>query len=153
MIYAYLSTKMLEVGACMEKAKSCELVENREDEFADISFEELLAQEKKDSFWLVSFYSFSHSFFLKFVSSLKPLHLNNHIFPPVFGQAKKWEIKTMLKLITVLAWLTVTRVSLVCKSNIYNVVLSHSRECSFWFFACAIFGCLWDIADSTESFF
>ncbi|MED6193039.1 hypothetical protein PIB30_015241 [Stylosanthes scabra] len=43
--------KMLEVGACMEKAKSCELVENRDDEFADISFEELLAQEKKDSFW------------------------------------------------------------------------------------------------------
>ncbi|MED6109212.1 hypothetical protein PIB30_031417 [Stylosanthes scabra] len=43
--------KMLEVGACMEKAKSCELVKNRDDEFADISFEELLAQEKKDSFW------------------------------------------------------------------------------------------------------
>ncbi|KAL1298295.1 hypothetical protein HN51_042668 [Arachis hypogaea] len=43
--------KMLEVGACMDKAKSRELVENRDDEFADISFEELLAQEKKDSFW------------------------------------------------------------------------------------------------------
>ncbi|XP_028789790.1 uncharacterized protein LOC114745789 [Neltuma alba] len=43
--------KMLEIGACMEKAKTCELEEATEDEFADISFEELLAQEKKDSFW------------------------------------------------------------------------------------------------------
>ncbi|KAJ1420301.1 hypothetical protein SESBI_14433 [Sesbania bispinosa] len=42
--------KMLEIGASMEKEKSCELGEIR-DEFADISFEELLAQEKKDSFW------------------------------------------------------------------------------------------------------
>lgn len=42
---------MLEIGACMEKAKSCELGDNMDDEFADISFEELLAQEKKDSFW------------------------------------------------------------------------------------------------------
>ncbi|XLR34991.1 hypothetical protein HN51_044302, partial [Arachis hypogaea] len=39
--------KMLEVGSCMDKVKSCELVENRDDKFADISFEELLAQEKK----------------------------------------------------------------------------------------------------------
>ncbi|XP_061371107.1 uncharacterized protein LOC133313715 [Gastrolobium bilobum] len=43
--------KMLEVGACMEKEKSCGEGENRDDEFADISFEELLAQEKKDSYW------------------------------------------------------------------------------------------------------
>ncbi|KAE9585914.1 hypothetical protein Lal_00010319 [Lupinus albus] len=43
--------QMLEIGACMEKAKSCETEENEDDEFADISFEELLAQEKKDSFW------------------------------------------------------------------------------------------------------
>ncbi|CAK9174493.1 unnamed protein product [Ilex paraguariensis] len=44
--------KMLEIGACMEsKAKSSELVENTDPEFTDISFEELLAQEKKDSFW------------------------------------------------------------------------------------------------------
>ncbi|KAI4355515.1 hypothetical protein L6164_004279 [Bauhinia variegata] len=43
--------KMLEIGAGMEKAKSCELEDNIDDEFADISFEELLAQEKKDSFW------------------------------------------------------------------------------------------------------
>ncbi|KAK4361823.1 hypothetical protein RND71_017064 [Anisodus tanguticus] len=44
--------KMLEIGADMEiKAKSTELVENTEDELPDISFEELLAQEKKDAFW------------------------------------------------------------------------------------------------------
>lgn len=43
--------KMLELGACTEKAKQCEQVDNIDDEFADISFEELLAQEKKDSFW------------------------------------------------------------------------------------------------------
>ncbi|XWS20152.1 hypothetical protein CRYUN_Cryun31cG0076100 [Craigia yunnanensis] len=44
--------KMLEIGACMElKAKSDELMEGTDTEFADISFEELLAQEKKDSFW------------------------------------------------------------------------------------------------------
>ncbi|KAG4972498.1 hypothetical protein JHK82_038168 [Glycine max] len=48
--YLNLSTKMLELGACMEKEKSSELGENR-DEFAEITFEELLAQEKKDSFW------------------------------------------------------------------------------------------------------
>ncbi|RYR72046.1 hypothetical protein Ahy_A02g006240 [Arachis hypogaea] len=41
---------MLEVGACMDKAKFRQLVENRDDKFANISFEELLAQEKKDSF-------------------------------------------------------------------------------------------------------
>ncbi|KAI9079194.1 hypothetical protein K1719_038799 [Acacia pycnantha] len=44
--------KMLEVGTNMEKEKSCEHVDNVENEFSDISFEELLAQEKKDSsFW------------------------------------------------------------------------------------------------------
>nr|AKM76865.1 AT1G17665-like protein [Hypseocharis bilobata] len=44
--------KMLEIGACMElKAKSDELMESTDSEFTDISFEELLAQEKKDSFW------------------------------------------------------------------------------------------------------
>lgn len=45
---------MLEVGVRMEmKAKSCEQAEDTEDEFNDISFEELLEQEKKDAFWLV----------------------------------------------------------------------------------------------------
>lgn len=45
---------MLEVGASMElKAKSGELMEAEDSEVPDISFEELLAQEKKDSFWLV----------------------------------------------------------------------------------------------------
>ncbi|KAI8544597.1 hypothetical protein RHMOL_Rhmol08G0309300 [Rhododendron molle] len=44
---------MLEIGACMElQAKSGELTESADSEFEDtISFEELLAQEKKDSFW------------------------------------------------------------------------------------------------------
>nr|AKM76860.1 AT1G17665-like protein [Erodium trifolium] len=44
--------KMLEIGACMElKAKSGELKERPDAESPDTSFEELLAQEKKDSFW------------------------------------------------------------------------------------------------------
>ncbi|KAK5842954.1 uncharacterized protein LOC108467202 [Gossypium arboreum] len=44
--------KMLEIGACMElKAKSGEQMEGADTEISDISFEELLAQEKKDSFW------------------------------------------------------------------------------------------------------
>ncbi|XP_015866363.3 uncharacterized protein LOC107403948 [Ziziphus jujuba] len=46
--------KMLEIGAHMEmKAKSGELTESEstDSDFSDISFEELLAQEKKDSFW------------------------------------------------------------------------------------------------------
>lgn len=48
-------SQMLEIGACMElKSKSGELMEGTDTEFADISFEELLAQEKKDSFWLVA---------------------------------------------------------------------------------------------------
>ena len=53
-----LSLKMLEISACMElKAKSGELTEGTDStdtEFSDISFEELLAQEKKDSFWSVT---------------------------------------------------------------------------------------------------
>ncbi|XP_021754521.1 uncharacterized protein LOC110719845 [Chenopodium quinoa] len=44
--------KMLEIGASMElKAKSGELVEDPETEQSDISFEEFLEQEKKDTFW------------------------------------------------------------------------------------------------------
>lgn len=44
--------RMLEIGACMElKAKTVELEDNVDTKFADISFEELLAKEKKDSFW------------------------------------------------------------------------------------------------------
>ncbi|XP_044495441.1 uncharacterized protein LOC123218213 isoform X1 [Mangifera indica] len=45
--------KMLEVHASMEeKAKSTESTKSTDtEEFTDISFEELLAQEKKDSFW------------------------------------------------------------------------------------------------------
>ncbi|GAY38567.1 hypothetical protein CUMW_037630 [Citrus unshiu] len=47
--------KMFEVCADMElKTRSSKPLENTEtDEFADISFEELLAQEKKDSFWFL----------------------------------------------------------------------------------------------------
>jgi len=44
--------KMVEISASMElKAKSGELVESVDTDFADISFEDFLAQEKKDSFW------------------------------------------------------------------------------------------------------
>ncbi|XP_042484441.1 uncharacterized protein LOC122064750 [Macadamia integrifolia] len=44
--------KMLEIGSLMElEAGSDQLVESTDTEFADISFEELLAQEKKDAFW------------------------------------------------------------------------------------------------------
>lgn len=52
-----LVLQMLEIGACMElQAKSGELTESTDSEFEDtISFEELLAREKKDSFWLVPF--------------------------------------------------------------------------------------------------
>lgn len=46
---------MLEISAHMElKAKSGELIEREDTEFDDISFEDLLAQEKKDAFWLVA---------------------------------------------------------------------------------------------------
>nr|AKM76879.1 AT1G17665-like protein [Pelargonium tetragonum] len=45
--------KMLEISADMElKAKTSELTESTDTEFDDISFEELLAKEKKDSFWM-----------------------------------------------------------------------------------------------------
>lgn len=59
--------QMLEISASMElKAKSGELTDSTDTEFSDISFEELLAQEKKDSFWYAQFFVGSHclSFFL-----------------------------------------------------------------------------------------
>jgi len=44
--------KVLEISASMElKDKSSTELDNPDDEFSDISFEELLEQEKKDSFW------------------------------------------------------------------------------------------------------
>lgn len=45
--------QMLEIGTCMElMEKSAKPTEKINSEFVDdISFEELLAQEKKDSFW------------------------------------------------------------------------------------------------------
>ncbi|KAG2728820.1 hypothetical protein I3760_01G221900 [Carya illinoinensis] len=44
--------KMLEISASMElKAKSGEMMESTDTDLADISFEEFLAKEKKDSFW------------------------------------------------------------------------------------------------------
>jgi len=42
---------MLEIGVSMEKEKSCEMGERKNDEFSDIPFKKLLTQEKKDSFW------------------------------------------------------------------------------------------------------
>lgn len=46
--------QMLEISACMEtKAKSITAAESQDDNYAEISFEELLAQEKKDAFWYV----------------------------------------------------------------------------------------------------
>lgn len=81
---------MLEIGADMEmKAKSNELVENTEADLPDISFEELLAQEKKDVFWSV-------------LPSLNPLLLP---LPHPFGlltryhfelQAEEWENESVL---------------------------------------------------------
>lgn len=51
---------MLELSASMElEAKSNEVVQSPDtDEFSDISFEELLAQEKKDSYWFVAYLIF-----------------------------------------------------------------------------------------------
>ncbi|KAK4778054.1 hypothetical protein SAY87_018241 [Trapa incisa] len=44
--------KMLEISACMElKTKPNELLESEDADLPDISFEDFLAQEKKDSFW------------------------------------------------------------------------------------------------------
>lgn len=44
------------------KAKTAELEDNEDTKSADISFEELLAKEKKDSFWLVSHLEFPGDF-------------------------------------------------------------------------------------------
>lgn len=58
--------QLLEVCTCIEsKGKSSEPLEDTDPEFADISFEELLAQEKKDSFWLIS--HLFNSWFVNFV--------------------------------------------------------------------------------------
>lgn len=90
-----LSHQMLEISASMElKANSGELTNSTDTEFSDdISFEELLAQEKKDSFWYAQFCRIAFSFFLF------GLRLYNHIFP-FHVQAKK--IKTLLRLMTIL---------------------------------------------------
>lgn len=46
---------MLEISAGLElKTKSSEQMESKDIEFTGISFEDFLAQEKKDSFWLVA---------------------------------------------------------------------------------------------------
>lgn len=46
---------MLEISAGLElKTKSREQMESKDIEFTGISFEDFLAQEKKDSFWLVA---------------------------------------------------------------------------------------------------
>lgn len=64
LICSYL--KMLELGACMEeiKSNSVDLVESTDANFSDISFEELLAQEKKDSFWFVLNLDLNRAIFL-----------------------------------------------------------------------------------------
>ncbi|KAF2546152.1 hypothetical protein F2Q70_00020109 [Brassica cretica] len=47
--------KVLEISASMElKEKSSTELDSQGDEVSDISFEELLEQEKKDSFWSVT---------------------------------------------------------------------------------------------------
>jgi hypothetical protein len=80
-----LSHQMLEFSASMElKAKSGELMDNTDTEFSDISFEELLAQEKKDSFWYAQFCRITVSFFFFFLG----LCLYNHIFHFMFRQRK-----------------------------------------------------------------
>lgn len=53
-IYILLSTKMLELKASIEEvgeSRKFLLGETSDDDFSEISFEELLAQEKKDTFW------------------------------------------------------------------------------------------------------
>lgn len=49
-------SQMLEISACLEelKDKSGKLIESADPEYTDISFEDFLAQEKKDSFWSVT---------------------------------------------------------------------------------------------------
>ena len=62
---------MLEISACVEsKAKSEEVIEMKDHEFGDISFEELLAQEKKDVFWLVAKLITQLFFYVGFDSAL-----------------------------------------------------------------------------------
>ena len=57
-------------------------VENNDNDFADISFEELLAQEKKDAFWLVSCLKFNCYFIPSVVGASDIIfHL----------QAEEWE--------------------------------------------------------------
>ena len=75
--------KILEIGECMElQAKSSELTESADADFSDISFEELLAQEKKDSFWLVSSVE-SYVYSLSFATFVDDYM--SHV------QAEKWE--------------------------------------------------------------
>jgi hypothetical protein len=63
--------KMLEISACVElKAKSEEVIETNDHEFGDISFEELLAQEKKDAFWLVAKFIAQFFFYVGFDTAL-----------------------------------------------------------------------------------
>lgn len=67
----YLLWKMVEISASMElKAKSGELVESVDTDFADISFEDFLAQEKKDSFWYASFLGWLFCLFVLFCALL-----------------------------------------------------------------------------------
>ena len=80
--------KLLEIGARMEaEDKHREQVERTDDEFADISFEELLAQEKKDAFWLVSILIFQPLFrFSRLMLTLRFFYM----------QAEEWQKSILL---------------------------------------------------------
>lgn len=97
---------MLEIGARMElEAKSGEPRESIDDDPTDISFEELLAQEKKDSFWSVTNLKFKAFFQLcLFLHFLNRLISNEN---PSNMQAEKWETKILLKL-TVISFSALT---------------------------------------------
>lgn len=88
---------MFEVCADMElKTRSSKPLENTEtDEFADISFEELLAQEKKDSFWFVVPLKCLASYIFFFPTAHQTTLLLH--FPI---QAEKLEIKNVHKMMT-----------------------------------------------------
>lgn len=90
---------MLEIGTLTElKAEAGELAENTDSEFSEITFEELLAQEKKDAFWLVILNGcYKPIYPLSFTS----MWIANWFIWFNLMQAKKWKIQVMLKLIAV----------------------------------------------------
>ena len=62
-IVSPLSLKMLEISAGTElKTEPREQMESKDVDFTEISFEDFLAQEKKDSFWFVANFQTSLGF-------------------------------------------------------------------------------------------